>query len=112
MPKYESSVFRSEFKSCNFTKDLSVILEKTDDIDLDSLKKFLDNENNIESTFQFGSCIQFLFKEKEILLRGYKLSNCWLASEVSPNVHKIPIWGSIEEVIITLYYYYHMSTCV
>jgi hypothetical protein len=112
MPKYESSVYRTEFLTLKFSKDLSIILEKTDDIDLDSLKKFLDDQSNRKSSLQFGSCIQFLFNENEIAIRGYRLNNSWIASEMASMVHKIPIWGSIDEVLITLYYYYHMTTVI
>jgi hypothetical protein len=112
MPNYESSVYRTDFKTLKFSKDLSIILEKTDDIDLEALKKFLDDENNKQSCLQFGSCIQFMFNEKEILLRGYKLNNSWIASEMSSNVHRISLWSSIEDAITTLYYYYHMTTVI
>jgi hypothetical protein len=112
MPKYESSVFRSEFKTLKFSKDLSIILEKTDDIDLDSLKIFLDDNEYTKKPLQFGSCIKFIFYENEIAIRGYRLNDSWIASEMSSDVHIIPIWASIGEVLLTLEYFYHMSTVI
>jgi hypothetical protein len=113
MTKLDSAVYSSEFKTCIFSKDLTVILETVDDINLDELKTFLDRaEQKQPSFYQFGKCIQIQFDQKEILLRGYKLMNSWIASEMSPIVHTIPFWGNIHELITTFYYFYHMSTCV
>lgn len=109
MAKCPSAVFRSEFNTCVFSKDLIIILEKTEDIDLDSIKHFLEKG---QDSFQFGNCIQFLFDKKEILLRGYRLNGAWIASEISNQVHTLPMPNSLEEITTTLYYFYHMSTVV
>jgi hypothetical protein len=113
MTKLDSAVYSSEFKTCVFSKDLTIILETVDDINLDELKVFLDKAESVTPSFyQFGKCIQIQFDQKEFLLRGYKLKNSWIASEMSPIVHTIPFWGNTPELLTTLYYFYHMSTCV
>lgn len=112
MPKYESSVFKTELTTLKFSKDLSILFEKTDNIDLAALKKFLDHKNNIKTPLKFGSCVKFIFPENEIAIRGYKLNEAWIASEMSSEIYRIPICVSIEEIIIALEYYYHMSTVI
>lgn len=110
MTSLDSAIFNSEFKTCVFSKDLIIILENINDINLNELKLFLDN---IEPTFfQFGNCIKIFFDKNEIILRGYKLKNAWIASEMSDNVYTIPFCGNKHELITTLYYFYHMSTCI
>lgn len=112
MLKYESSVFKTEITTLKISKDLSILFEKTDDIDLHALKKFLDDNNNIKTPLKFGSCVKFIFHENEIVIRGYKLNDAWIASEMSSDIHRIPIYGSIEEIIIALEYFFHISTVI
>ncbi len=108
-----SAVFTSQFKSFIFSKDLNIILETVDDINLEELKLFLDScEKELPSFFQFGSCVQFFFDQKEVVLRGYRLKNSWIASESSRAVHTIPLYSSLDEILTTLSYFYHMTTVV
>ena len=113
MPVLDSSVFTTHYKCCTFSKDLNVILETTDDINLEDLGKFLETYKTEKPPFfQFGSCLIFLFDQKELVLRGYKLENGWIASKNSDHVHKISLPDSFDEIITTLYYFYHISTVV
>lgn len=116
MSLYYPSVYNRKFKVFVFDPAIQILLENETDVNIDAIGTFIDKYKhtlrNIDDNVHIGPCFNINFSKMNIQIRGYKLVDSYIASEMSADIYTIPIMFSQQKTYDTIYYYYHMMVCV
>jgi hypothetical protein len=107
------SVTNTAYKTLNFSKTLSLVLDQDTEIDLLALKEFLDRvEKGEASSVRLGPYVSINTKSNTLVIQGYPIANGWMASGKSDKYYTVSFDPTVDKVTLVLYYLYHMAVTV
>ena len=107
------SVTNTAYKTLTFSDTLSLVLDQHTEIDLSSLKDFLEKDAKGEAAaVKVGSYVSVNTKINTIVVQGYPIAKGWMASGKSEDFYTVSFDPAVDKVTLVLYYLYHMAVTV
>jgi hypothetical protein len=107
------SVTNTAYKTLTFSDSLCLVLDQHIEVDLPSLKDFLEKDAKGEAaSVKVGPYVSVNTKINTIVVQGYPIAKGWLASGKSDQTYTVSFDPAIDKVTLVLYYLYHMAVTV